>query len=548
MARDIRHAFAKHSKAARERFLLSLTDPQAAQAAVLNECIARNADTSFGKEHGFNAVKDLDAYRSAVPLRSYDELAPWIDRAADGEENVLTAETPVRFWKTTGTTSAAKKIPITPAAAFRVTESFLALQGTQFFYYPELNERSDTILYSHISPKTIKERLKSGIPYCSNTEAPVEVRAGHEEFVAPWLMPLQAVVEDDSERLYFLLCFAALHDLYAVACLHPSRLQTIAGTLDRSWQRLVRELHDGTVLGSQVRDPNPEKAKQLEAVATSKGTLTPKDIWPNLRFVSSWSGSYIERYARVMQDAFAPKFLAMPSISSECFMTMTIDEDRIGHPLNVRGGIFEFIPSGQPVTNDTPTLRFDQLVDGESYEMVITTLGGLYRYAIADIFRVTGFVHKVPRLEYVGRRAVSDLTGEKLAEEQVTEVVPTLLARFELGVVNFTVCGLVDPGPGVRPHYAIVIEAENVPAQQLDEVANAIDERLRRANSRYELKRSFNDLGCVVIECVPLGTFAAHRSLLIERGAPPGQVKEKVLHPIGGPVLADLRRLAARKR
>ena len=61
------------------------------------------------------------------------------------------------------------------------------------------------MLYSHISPKSIKEHLGGGrFPYCSTTEAPVDARPGYEDFVAPWLLPLQAVVEDDAERLYFL--------------------------------------------------------------------------------------------------------------------------------------------------------------------------------------------------------------------------------------------------------------------------------------------------------------------------------------------------------
>src|SRR4030095_9375691 len=119
--------------------------------------------------------------------------------------------------------------------ALRNMEGFLALQGTQLHYHPELNERPDTTLVTHISPKPIKQFLgPKRLPYCSTTEAPVEVRSGRRRgsFVAPWVPRLQQVVEDDAVRLYFLLCYAALHELYSITCLHPSRFQTITATLN----------------------------------------------------------------------------------------------------------------------------------------------------------------------------------------------------------------------------------------------------------------------------------------------------------------------------
>lgn len=524
--------------------MLEPESARAAELAFLRQLVTTNAETDFGEEHGFGSIQDVDAYRRAVPIRTYDELEPWIERAASGEDKVLTAERPIRFWKTTGTTSKAKKIPITPAAAARVTESFIVLAGTQYHYYPELNQRADTILFAHLSPRPVKEYL-AGVPFCSNSEAPVEVRPGQEEFVAPWMVPLQAVAEDDAERLYFVLCFTALHDLLAICCLHPSRFQTIVKTLDTSWPQLVKELRDGTILGKKMREPSPDRAKALEACASKSGRLLPIDIWPNLKFIGSWSGSYLARYRPVMELAFSKSFLAMPSMSSECFMTMTIDEDRLGHPLNLRAGLYEFVPAGTTMEPHTPTLRFYELVQGESYEMIISTLGGLYRYALADIFRVTGAAGGVPRLEYVGRRAVSDLTGEKLAEQQVAEVVGAVFS--ELGVVPcpFTLCGIQEDGKGSRAHYVLVLESD----EPLDDakrgaLARAADEGLKAANPRYELKRNFGDLDSLVLRVVPNGTFAAYRDLLASRGMPAGQIKDKILHPIGGPVLADLSMLS----
>jgi hypothetical protein len=546
MATKLLNAVRVQAEAARVRFLAAIDGEQAmaTQAQLVEECVTANRDTEFGRAHGFSKVRNLDDYRRAVPIRHYDDLEPWINRVASGEDRVLTVEQPIKFWKTTGTTSTCKKIPVTPASAMRTSECFLALQGTLLHYHPEIGTRTDTMLVTHISPKPVKQFCgPHRVPWCSTTEAPIEIRAGREGFVAPWLLRFQSVVEDDSVRLYFLLCFAALHDLRNVTCLHPSRFQTIASTLNDNWPRLVEELRRGTVLGERVREPTPDRADQLERIATKSGTLRPIDVWPNLTFVASWSGTYIGRYRDMIENSFCKGFLPMPSISSEAFATMTIDTDPVGQPLNMRGGIFEFIPAEEKVDAGTPTLQFHELTEGCSYEVVLTTLGGLYRYAMADIFKVTEFLGRVPRLEYTGRRSVCDLTGEKLAEEQVDHVVRAGLAERGFAGAPFTVCGIQAVDSRARPKYVLVLETPECPP---DDSARDLDMRFRAVNSRYELKRNFGDLQQLEIVSVAQGTFERYRQRLVQRGAPAGQVKDKLLHKDGASVLADLLELSER--
>lgn len=550
MGRSLRDAYAAQAALSRVRFLelLQGDNSHAAQATLLQQCVVENADTVFGRDHGFATVRDIDTFRAQVPIRHYEQLSPWIERATEGEPAVLTKHDPIRFWKTTGTTSRPKRIPVTVASQARTTESFLVLQGTQLNYHPETNERADTVLVSHLSPKPIKEYLGNGrFPYCSTTEVPIDVNPRSAPFVAPWLAPLQQTIEDDAERLYFLLLFASLHDLRSIYCLHPSRFQTIASALASSVPRLVGELRAGTLLGSPAREPRADRAAELAAIADRTGTLKPNDVWPNLAYVSSWSGSYIGRYMPVIESHFSRSFLAMPSISSECFLTMTIDQDRIGQPLNIRGGIFEFIPSETKIEEHTPTLQFHELTVDATYEVVITTLAGLYRYATADIFRVTGFAGSVPRLEYIGRRSVSDLTGEKLAEDQVSDVMKAVLGAFGLTGSNYTLCAIQDDGSGVKPRYVVALEAP-LGAAVASDLAAQIDTRLRSTNSRYELKRNFKDLDPVRVELLAPGTFGEYRALLIKRGMPAGQLKDRVLYASGRPVLADLVALSAALR
>lgn len=540
-AKDLRAVLNSQAMRSRERYLAGMAPERAAvvQQDMLRRCLSPNADTAFGHQHRFAQLSTLTDYRQAVPIRTYTELAPWIERSAAGEANVLTHESPLRFWKTTGTTSEPKKVPVTPAAAACTTESFLALQGTQLHYHPELGERNDTTLLTHISPKPVKQFL-AGVPFVTTTELPMEIRPGREDLVAPWMLSFQQVVEDDAERLYYLLCHASLHDLRAIACLHPSRFQTITATLARQAPRLLEELREGTVLGEPVRPRRPDRAAELEALAGAQGQLLPRHLWPNLKVLTSWSGSYLARYRPAMRAAFCEGFLATPSISSEVFLTMTVDEDPVSQPLNLRGGVFEFAVAERPVSAGTPTLFFDELSIGETYEVIITTLGGLYRYATADLFQVAGVYLGVPRLEYKGRRSVADLTGEKLAEEQVLEAVQGMLRELTVQGVNFTVCGLQSEQPG----YVLVLEQAEDEELTSSPLAKNVDARLRALNSRYELKRSFGDLAEILVHLVSPGTFARYRELRIRRGSPAGQLKDTILHADGAATLADLTRLS----
>jgi len=75
--------------AERRRLLHALPDAAGHQRRVLADLLRFNADTAYGRAHGFASVRTLDDFRKAVPVQDYAALAPWVERAAAGERNVL---------------------------------------------------------------------------------------------------------------------------------------------------------------------------------------------------------------------------------------------------------------------------------------------------------------------------------------------------------------------------------------------------------------------------------------------------------------------------
>ena len=91
---------------------LWIKNPIKSQEKVFNSLISRASETVFGKEHDFNRIRSYEDFKSRVPIRDYEGLKSYIERALDGEENVLWQGRPLYFCKTSGTTSGTKYIPI----------------------------------------------------------------------------------------------------------------------------------------------------------------------------------------------------------------------------------------------------------------------------------------------------------------------------------------------------------------------------------------------------------------------------------------------------
>ncbi len=85
------------------------------QFAVLKRIISANVDSEFGREHHFADVDAVELYQHVVPVRSYEEFKPYIERIAEGHPKVLTSERVLQFALTSGSTQASKLIPYTKA-------------------------------------------------------------------------------------------------------------------------------------------------------------------------------------------------------------------------------------------------------------------------------------------------------------------------------------------------------------------------------------------------------------------------------------------------
>src|SRR5687767_12681974 len=64
--------------------------PAEIQKRRLLHIVGRNHGTSFGREHHFDTIHSLSDYRQQVAINDYESLRHYVERAENGEANVLT--------------------------------------------------------------------------------------------------------------------------------------------------------------------------------------------------------------------------------------------------------------------------------------------------------------------------------------------------------------------------------------------------------------------------------------------------------------------------
>ena len=464
------------------RFAGALRDPGAAQLRRLKEYLRANAETEFGRRHDFAEIDSLAAWRRRVPLRTWDELEPWIDRVRAGDSGVLTHEPVRRLVPSSGSSAARKLIPFTDRLGRELQEAIGPWCVDLFRRHPDLR---DGRAYWSISPAAEAPREPSSVAIGFDDDTAylggLFRRLVERTLAVP---PAVARLGDvDSFRYATLLHLLRAGDLALVSVWHPSFLTLLLEPLERHWERLLDDVEAGTASlpgGAPPRPrqrPLPERAAELRQL----GPGDPAALWPRLGVISCWAdghaaGAAAQIEARFPRVALEPKGL----VATEGFVSLPFAGRR---PAAVTSHFLEFLDDrGRPRT-------LDELRQGGEYSVVLTTGGGLYRYRLQDRVRVVGFVEATPCLLFLGKEdRVSDRSGEKLADGHVARVFDRVLPPLELGVAFAMLAP--DTEAGVTA-YTLYLEARRGPPVEL---AEHLDRRLGE-NPHYRYCRRLGQLG-----------------------------------------------------
>ena len=498
--------------------------PREAQWSALSRILAANAETAFGRQHDFAKIGDVDAFRSAVPVQSYEDLRPLIARQELTGERCLTQAQPVFFHRTSGTTGVPKDIPITQPGldqikqhqkifAYAVSRGSNALRGKMFT----------------VSGQAVEGTMPGGTPYGSASGLLYQSQSGlvRSRYVLP---PACSDIPDYSARYLAMATFGVAEAaVTGAATANPSTLVRLLGVINEQPETILRAIADGRLpdavinhmSGQQTLKPNRPRAQALTQKLSATGKLTYADIWPDLEAVMTWTGGSCGVSLRSLAPSMPAgvRTVELGYVASEVQGTINIDATRNTCLPTLVDTFFEFAEREAWEDGAADFLSLHELEEGADYHVFVTTTDGLYRYAMHDIVRVTGRLNQTPILEFLQKgKGVTSITGEKLYEAQVLDAVTTALADRGIEADFFIMLGDQESA-------GYTLYVESAPADTDPDLTADIETRLRTINIEYDAKRASERLAPLKVCWLRDGAGAAYRADRVAGGQRDAQFK-----------------------
>ncbi|PMQ08091.1 hypothetical protein PseAD21_25925 [Pseudomonas sp. AD21] len=477
--RALWQTFLERAKPTLDQWLAQLEQPQSTQERALLRLLEANRDCAFGRAHHFARLHDSTQFRDNVPIHTYLQLQPWIERAQNESEAILTSSPPLFFERTSGNSALQKAIPYTRAFLAEMHSALTVWLADMHRQVPEISHGSS--YWSMSPPLQMPVAGPNGI--CIGSASDLEYLHGsHLAGLAGTLLIPEFSGALSQWRRKTLLALLADADLSFISVWSPTFLTS-----------LLQPLFDGETpehvqTFAWLEAALPASRQSALRRARSQGVCT--ELWPRLAAVSCWmegpSRHYFTQLAvRFPQTQWLPKSL----FATEGVVSVPFG-DGPGCPLAIGSHYLEFL------CEDGALRHAHSLRLGETAQVLLTTGGGLYRYALGDRVRVVGMSWATPRVEFVGRATgTSDLVGEKLDEQTVQNLFDRCLAT------KGAAC-LIPNAYASPPHYTALVAT----SRHLD--ANALALTIETALSdafHYCQARRLGQLGPVQVRLLDGG-------------------------------------------
>jgi phenylacetate-coenzyme A ligase PaaK-like adenylate-forming protein len=374
----------------------------------LLNCLSKNEQSEYGLKYCFNTTNSIQSYQNNVPLTTYEDIEPYIAKIYKGLKDILFLGEPVAFELTGGSTGGEKLIPYTK-------ESFADFQRAILPWFISAIQNyglSGKDIYLAISPALRrKEKSEGGIRIGVNDEeylGGILSNLSESSLIPSWVGDLEDISTWQLCTLYWLI---RSKELELISVWSPTFLLMLLDTLDERENDLIILLENGDEIDGHTLKADKEALLRLTEYIAKKNTAL---LWPNIKLISCWGDASSKPFFEALKKRFSHvNFQAKGLISTESVVTVP---DENGNPtLAINSAFYEFLQA------DGKILLADELCANESYEVIITTNGGLYRYRSGDIVLCDSCNKEKVILTFQGRSGIfSDLVGEKLTESFVS--------------------------------------------------------------------------------------------------------------------------------
>ena len=434
-------------------------------------------DTEFGKDHKFNSITSIKDFTNSVPVRTYEELRPYIDKMRTGAVDILWKGKPKYLAKTSGTTSGIKYIPISKEsikyhinAARNATLNYIALKKDASIFDGKM------IFLSGSPTLDNKNGIATGrLSGIVNHEIPNWVKTNQSpsyetNCIDDWETKLDKIVEETKDQ-----------DLRVISGIPP--------WVQMYFERLIE--------------------------VTGKDNI--KEVFPNFKLFA-YGGVNYEPYRNSLERLIGDELDTLETYpASEGFIAFQDQIKNQGLLLNTNAGMyFEFVPLNE-IHLDSPTrLTLSDVEKHTDYVILISSNAGLWAYNLGDTVQ---FVSTDPfRLIVSGRvKHFISAFGEHVIAKEVETAMQSLSSQHPISINEFTVAPQVSPPEGGLPYHEWFIEFDQAPSN-LNALAAQLDSLMTRQNIYYEDLINGSILQNLKIICLKRGAFQSYMKSLGKLG------------------------------
>lgn len=446
--------------------------PHDVQGELFKKLLDQAKNTEFGKKYDFKSISSYEDYKSRVPVQSYEELFPYIERLMRGEQNLLWPSEITWFARSSGTTNARSKfIPVSTETLedchFKGGKDLISIYVNNYPESKMFTGKGLAIGGSH----QINEFNPNENSYYGDVSAVIMKNLPlWAQFIRTPSLEV-ALMDKWEEKIEKMASLTA-----------EENVTSLSGV--PTWTILL-----------------------LQRIMELKGTNNILEIWPNLEVFFHGAVAFTPYQELFKKLIPTDKMRYMETYNaSEGFFGIQDNKDSDELLLMLDYGIFyEFIPF-EELDKDNPTvLSLDEVKVGQNYAMIITTNAGLWRYNIGDTVKFTSI--NPYRIKISGRtKHFINAFGEELIIENAENAITKACKETNSVIDNFTAAPIYFD-EGKRGGHEWIIEFREKP-DDLETFVKILDQRLREVNSDYDAKR-YKDMALLPprVHSVEEGTF-----------------------------------------
>ncbi|WP_299164205.1 GH3 auxin-responsive promoter family protein [uncultured Eudoraea sp.] len=429
---------------------LFLKYPGEVQEEVLFQLLGIAEDTKIGREHEFDSITSYKTFAERIPIVTYEEIEPLIERTRRGEQNIFWPTTIKWFAKSSGTTNAKSKfIPVSAEALedchYKSGKDLLCLylnnnENSQLFAGKSLRLGGSKELYEDNGTffGDLSAILIDNMPFWAELSSTPSSRVS---LMSEWETKMDAIIKE------------SIHE----------NVTSLAGV--PSWMLVL-----------------------LNQVLEKTGKQDLFEIWENLEVYFHGGVSfnpYLEQYHNLLPKKSFNYYEIYNA--SEGFFAIQDRNNADDLLLMLDYGIFyEFIPMETYGSLDQKVIPLWEVEVHKNYAIIITTNSGLWRYKIGDTVRFTST--NPYRIKITGRtKHHINAFGEELIIENAEEALRSSCQKTGAEIMDYTAAPIF-MSRNEKGAHEWIIEFRKAP-EEIEYFTEVLDNALKSINSDYEAKR-----------------------------------------------------------